>query len=77
MNEKEAILAAAQNDHTEIVSSLLHWNFSLGAEIVASITSKHHSTELSLLSSIFEVIIYMRRKRDRERKRERETERKT
>ena len=56
MNEKEAILAAAQNDHTEIVSSLLHWNFSLGAEIVASITSKHRSTELSLLSSIFEVM---------------------
>ena len=72
MNEKEAILAAAQNDHTEIVSSLLHWNFSLGAEIVASITSKHHTTELSLLSSIFEVIIYMRRERERERDRKKD-----
>ena len=56
MNMKEAILEAAQNDHTEIVSCLLQRNFSLGAKIVQLITSKHHCTELSLLSSIFEVM---------------------
>ena len=57
MNMKEAILAAAQNDHTEIVSCILQRDFSLGTEIVELITSKQHCAELSLLSSIFEVII--------------------
>ena len=67
MNMREAILAAAQNDHTEIVSCLLQRNFSLGAKIVESITSKHHSTELSLLSSIFEVMCIYESLRERER----------
>lgn len=57
MNMKEAILAAAQKDYTEIVSCILQRDFSLGAEIVELITSKQDYTELSLLSSIFEVII--------------------
>ena len=67
MNMREAILAAAQNDHTEIVSCLLQRNFSLGAKIVESITSMHHSTELSLLSSIFEVMCIYESLRERER----------
>ena len=58
MNMKEALLAATKNDHTEIVSCLLQRDFSLGAQIVEDLTtSKHHTTDLSLLSSIFEVKI--------------------
>ena len=58
MNMKEALLSAAQSDHTEIVSCLLQRDFSLGAQIVEDLTtSKSSYTDLSLLSSIFEVRI--------------------
>ena len=58
MNMSEALLAATQNDHTEIVSCLLQNDFSLVAQIVELITSKHHCTELSLLPSVFEVMLH-------------------
>ena len=56
MNIKEALLAAAQNDHTEIVNCLLQRDFDLGAQIVEDLTMTRNTyTDLSLLSSIFEV----------------------
>ena len=57
MNMMEALLEAAQNDHTKIVSCLLQKDLSLGAKVVKRLmTSKSSSTELSLLTSIFEVM---------------------
>ena len=50
---KNALWAAAQNDHTEVVSCLIQRDSSLGAQIVEDLTMS--KTDLSLLSSIFEV----------------------
>ena len=59
MNMTEALLEAAQNDHTEIVSCLLQKDLSLGAKVVERLmTSKSNSTELSLLTSIFKVMSF-------------------
>ena len=56
MNMKDALRAAAENDHTEVVSCLIQRDSSLGAQIVEDLTtSKSSYTDLSLLSSIFEV----------------------
>lgn len=56
MNAKAALLEAAENDRNEIVTCLLQRNASLGAEIVTDLTSKSTYTDLSLLSTIFEVV---------------------
>lgn len=55
---KDALQAAAESDHTEVVSCLIQRDSSLGAQIVEDLTTPKSSyTNLSLLSSIFEVAI--------------------
>ena len=56
MNMKDALLAAAQNDHTEVVRCLIQRDSFLGAQIVMDLTTSESSyADLSVLSSIFEV----------------------